>query len=66
MLELDVLLSHYLEDQYPLTDELHKVAFRRLLELPDPELMGYLLNGENPAEADLAHVVDCIRGSASS
>jgi antitoxin CptB len=66
MRELDVLLSNYLERQYPGSDESHKTAFCHLLELPDPELMGYLLSGENPAEPDLAHVVDCIRGSASS
>ncbi len=66
MRELDVLLSSYLERDYPATGDSHKTAFRQLLELPDPELMSYLLSGENPAEPDLAYVVDRIRGSASS
>jgi antitoxin CptB len=66
MRELDVLLSNYLEFHYPASGESRKQAFRRLLALPDPELMGYLLSGENPADPDLASVIDRIRGSASS
>jgi len=65
MRELDVLLNNYLERDYPASDEWDKTAFRQLLELPDPELMRYLLSGETPADPDLAHVVKCIRGSAS-
>jgi succinate dehydrogenase flavin-adding protein (antitoxin of CptAB toxin-antitoxin module) len=65
MRELDVLLGNYLERRYPHTDECYKSAFRRLLQLPDPELMGYLLSGENPADPDLASVIELIRGSAS-
>lgn len=66
MRELDVLLSNYLEHRYPSSDDTHKAAFRQLLELPDPDLMGYLLSGENPADPDLACVVDRIRGSAQT
>ena len=66
MRELDVLLTAYFEKVYPASDEPQKSAFRRVLELPDPELMRYLLSGENPADPELADVVDCIRGSASS
>ena len=36
-----------------------KAAFRELLELPDPELMAYLLYNEQPA-ARLQFVVDAI------
>jgi succinate dehydrogenase flavin-adding protein (antitoxin of CptAB toxin-antitoxin module) len=66
MRELDVLLTAYLEKVYPASDEPHKSAFRRVLALPDPELMRYLLSGENPADPELADVIDCIRGSATS
>ena len=64
--ELDVLLSNYLEKVYPGSGEPQKAAFRQVLELPDPDLIGYLLSGESPAEPELANVVDRIRGSASS
>jgi succinate dehydrogenase flavin-adding protein (antitoxin of CptAB toxin-antitoxin module) len=66
MRELDVLLTTYFEKVYPASDEPQKSAFRKVLALPDPELMRYLLSGENPADPELADVVDCIRGSASS
>jgi len=36
-------------------------CFDRLLDLPDPELAGYLLRGEPPAEPDLAALVAAIR-----
>ena len=65
MRELDVLLSAYLENHYPGSDESSKTAFCRLLELPDPDLIGYLLSGENPADPELANVIDRIRGSAA-
>ena len=66
MRELDVLLTAYCEEVYPASDEPRKSAFRQILQLPDPELMRYLLNGENPADPELADVVDRIRGSAAS
>ena len=66
MRELDVLLTAYFEKVYPASDESHKSAFRAVLALPDPELMRYLLSGENPADPELADVIDCIRGSATS
>jgi len=66
MRELDVLLTAYCEKVYPAAGEPQRSAFRKVLALPDPELMGYLLSGENPADPELADVIDCIRGSASS
>ena len=63
--ELDVLLVTYLETVYPASNESQKAAFRQILEVPDPDLIGYLLSGENPADPELANVVDRIRGSAS-
>jgi succinate dehydrogenase flavin-adding protein (antitoxin of CptAB toxin-antitoxin module) len=66
MRELDVLLSQYLDNIYPRSDEAQKAAFHRVLELPDPDLIGYLLSGENPADPELADVIERIRGSTSS
>jgi succinate dehydrogenase flavin-adding protein (antitoxin of CptAB toxin-antitoxin module) len=66
MRELDVLLTSYLERQYPHDGEPAKKAFRRLLELPDPDLISYLLSRENPADQELSNVIERIRGSAAS
>ena len=56
MRELDELLLNYLEQRYDDAGESDKQSFHSLLELSDPELMGYLLQKEPPA-AELARVV---------
>jgi antitoxin CptB len=61
MRELDLLLTDYLENDYPQTSEDQKQAFRELLGLPDPDLIGYLLGGQTPADSALVNVVSQIR-----
>ena len=60
MRELDQLLTRYLDTQYEAAGAEEKAAFVALLELPDPDLVGYLLNRQQPAEEPLARVVDRI------
>ena len=60
MRELDELLLDYLVRCYPGAPELDKEAFRTLLELSDPALIEYLLQGVRPASEPIANVVDCI------
>jgi antitoxin CptB len=64
MRELDILLTGFLDDDYAGAAERRKRAFHALLELPDPELISYLLGGQIPPEPDLADVVLCIRNKA--
>jgi antitoxin CptB len=59
MRELDDLLLAYLEHRYGAAPEEDKQAFRSLLELSDPELLGYLLHKDKPA-AELKRVVEHI------
>ena len=56
MRELDDLLLDYLQKHYDNATETDKCAFRTLLELPDPELIGYLLHKDQPA-AELSRVI---------
>ena len=56
MRELDELLLGFLEQRYEAAPDAEKQAFRTLLQLPDPELIGYLLQKEQP-EAELAGVI---------
>ncbi|GIX22750.1 MAG: hypothetical protein KatS3mg121_1533 [Gammaproteobacteria bacterium] len=49
MRELDVVLEHYLEHDWPVADAEERAAFERLLELPDPELY-FLLIGRNATD----------------
>ena len=61
MRELDQLLVAYLDNIYDAAPEADKRAFSALLQLPDPELVGYLLNHQKPDPA-LQSVVDHILG----
>jgi len=65
MRELDDLLTAYLEQRYEDADDDEKEAFAALLELPDPELVGYLLNRQQPASECIGHVIKHILGRDS-
>jgi len=60
MRELDELLIRYLESRYPIADDDEKAAFRTVLELPDPELNGYLLQRQMPSSESVADVLKLI------
>ena len=62
MRELDILLAAYLDDGYQQATAEQKQAFCRLVALPDPELVSYLLGGQSPADACIDDVVRQIRG----
>jgi antitoxin CptB len=57
MRELDELLLRYLENRYPIAADDEKAAFQAVLELPDPELNGYLLQRQAPDEESKALVI---------
>lgn len=61
MRELDVLLESFLHQGYPQADDGQKQAFRELLSLSDPELVGYLLHGRKPRDSAIAAIVEKIR-----
>lgn len=62
MKELDHLLTGYLDHCFDEASDVEKDAFRALLELADPQLIGYLLGKEEPTE-ELAGVVARIRST---
>ncbi len=47
MRELDELLLGYLEHRFDAAGNTEKAAFRSLLALPDPDLVGYLLQQQS-------------------
>jgi antitoxin CptB len=61
MRELDVLMTRYLERDFPGASSVEREAFVRLLGLQDPELAAYLLAGEPSTDASLAAVIARIR-----
>jgi succinate dehydrogenase flavin-adding protein (antitoxin of CptAB toxin-antitoxin module) len=62
MKELDQLLTSYLDDGYEAASEVDKAAFRALLELSDPELVGYVLQRREPESEIIARGIDIILG----
>ena len=63
MKELDLLLAGWLDARFEQASAEQRREFEALLELPDPLLARYLLGGERPQRADLAALVECIRGT---
>lgn len=61
MRELDVVLVNYLETTYPAADEEEQAAFRRCLELQDPEILDLLTGRSACTDPVLARVVEKIR-----
>lgn len=61
MKELDVLLVRWLDGLGRRAEADELAQFTRLLELPDPELAGYLLRDEIPTDTDLAALAAIIR-----
>ena len=60
MRELDELLIRYLDSRYPIADDDEKAAFQAVLELPDTELNGYLLQREIPSSESVSGVIKFI------
>ena len=54
MKELDFLLLRYLRERLPSATSEERSAFAQFLELPDPDLAGYLLGGDVPDDPQLA------------
>lgn len=61
MKELDLLLTRYLEQQYPHASPTTQQTFEVLLELPDIDLYSYMIGQEKPAAANLQKLIEEIR-----
>lgn len=64
MRELDVLLRSYLDRQFCTASAADQDAFRRLLDVPDPQIQAYCLGRQRPAAPELAALIDRIVAGA--
>jgi succinate dehydrogenase flavin-adding protein (antitoxin of CptAB toxin-antitoxin module) len=60
MLELDLLLTRFVDQYYETLDAAERIAFDRLLQSPDPTLFAYLQGTEDP-DPELRWIVTKIR-----
>ncbi len=66
MKELDVLLERFARRELPGASAGQRQTLARFLELPDPELVDYLLGQAIPPDRELANLVAQIAGFASA
>jgi antitoxin CptB len=62
MLELDVLLEKFLDEQYAQLSPAEQQLFVKLLTYPDTELFAWLMGSAQPADKDLLAIIRRIQG----
>ena len=63
MRELDAVLEAFLQNQFATLDGEEKSRFEWILDLPDPELYGYLAGRTEPPDRSIAALIGRIRTS---
>ena len=66
MLELDLILSPFLENHYDELDAETQALFRELLEEQDQDMFNWFINRHTPADANLKQIVDLVREKIQS
>jgi antitoxin CptB len=66
MKELDVVLSAYLERHYETASADEQRQFKRLLDMPDPDLYRLLLGREQADDSDIRRLVEFLRGISAA
>ncbi len=64
MLELDILLGHFLEEAFSSLTPLEQTVFVQLLETQDPILFAWLTGKEKPSNPDFSQIIQRIRDHA--
>jgi antitoxin CptB len=64
-LELDLILSRYLDCRYGDASAEEQRLFEALLSFPDPELQRFFIAQENPTDPELLNLVRIIRSVAA-
>ncbi len=57
MRELDIVLEHFLSEDFDALSETEQANFERLLDQTDPDLVHWLTGQSNAPDADLAQLV---------
>ena len=63
MLELDILLSPFLDKGYSQLSEQQRADFKRFLDCTDPELFAWLMGHESPPTEEFVELVRRIKAS---
>ncbi|MFT3905745.1 MAG: succinate dehydrogenase assembly factor 2 [Steroidobacteraceae bacterium] len=60
MKELDTLVLRWLDQRYATASPAERDVFARFLELQDPELLAYLVKGEQPTDPQIRALVAAV------
>lgn len=60
MLELDLILNHFVENNLDDLSEVQIQEFETLLTYPDPELFSWLMGNTSPVDKELKEIVELI------
>lgn len=63
MLELDLMLSRFIEARLNQLSAEDRVVFARLLDYSDPDLYAYLTGQATPSDLEIMHFVTYIRAN---
>ena len=63
MKELDVLFTRFVETSYDGLSADEKLAFAALLDIEDPDILGFMLYGKKPDDPAVASIVEKIHTS---
>lgn len=55
--ELDVFLEPFMRDHYLLLSDAEQLMVAKLLACEDPDLLSWFMGYEQPADADIAHII---------
>ena len=66
MLELDLLLQPFVENEYEKLNQEDKLRFEVLLEKDDQTLLRWFLKLAEPSDLNIKRIVDLIRATFSS
>ena len=63
MLELDLLLNNFVDQNFKTLSQQHRQSFELLLSYPDQTLLDLLLGNSVSSDAEIANVVGLIRAT---
>lgn len=63
MRELDAILQAFLANSYAGLSDSDKQRFEAILDLPDPQLYGYIVRRDEPKDAETTRLIALIRES---
>lgn len=66
MLELDLILGPFVEENYDALSADHQRLFHALLECEDQDLFGWFMKRVDPQQSELLQIVQIIRDSRNT